>query len=415
MAEQFDGDWLDLREPFDAAARNAEIAARLATALPARPRLLDLGAGTGSLTRWLGHFIGRAQAWTLVDADAALITRAFETVADRAKAVGWRVTWPGKRTLLVHAPGGAWRVEGLVADLRDAPANLPLRAVDAVVNTALCDLVGEAWVERVAAACAAARLPFYAALNVTGRERFAPARPGDALVARGFARDQRRDKGFGGAALGPRAPRAIAAAFGRHGYTVLRGTSDAGARGGCAGSSALGARRARGCAGAAAIEGVTPMPDTPVAIVAAEVPARTGSGYPAEFRARVAAREKRALGDVFGLRNFGVNLTRLPPGAASALRHAHAVQDEFVYILAGEPTLVTDAGETTLRPGMCAGFRAGTGDAHHLINRGLDDVLYLEVGDRSPGDSAVYPDDNLAVSMGEDGKWAYSRMDGTPL
>jgi SAM-dependent methyltransferase len=226
MAESFDGDWLDLREPFDAAARNAELATALAAALPARPRILDLGAGTGSLLRWLGHFVGRAQAWTLVDADAALIDRAFATIVERAEEAGWAATWPGRRTLLVHSPRGAWRVEGLVADLREAPDNLPLHAVDAVVNTALCDLVSEGWVETMAAACAAHRLPFYAALNVTGRERFAPPHRADALVARGFARDQARDKGFGGMALGARAPAAIAAAFEAHGYEVLRGPSD---------------------------------------------------------------------------------------------------------------------------------------------------------------------------------------------
>ena len=226
MAEAFDGDWLDLREPYDAAARNPELAAMLAAALPARPRILDLGAGTGSLVRWLGHFIGRAQAWTLVDADAALVERAFETIADRAEAVGWAATFPGRRTLLVHSPEGAWRIEGLIADLVQAPANLPLDRVDAVVNTALCDLVSRGWIEAMAAACAQRRLPFYAALNVTGRERFMPPYPGDAVVMRGFRRDQRRDKGFGGVALGPAAPDAIAEAFAAHGYTVHRGASD---------------------------------------------------------------------------------------------------------------------------------------------------------------------------------------------
>ncbi|MBR0670671.1 class I SAM-dependent methyltransferase [Neoroseomonas soli] len=226
MAEEFDGDWLDLREPYDAAARNAELAAMLAAALPARPRILDLGAGTGSLLRWLGHFIGRAQAWTLVDADAELADRAFDTIAERADAVGWTATFPSRRTLLVHAPGGAWRVEGLVADLAEAPDNLPLDKVDAVVSTALCDLVSRDWIEQLAAACAARRLPFYAALNVTGRERFMPPHPADALVARGFRRDQRRDKGFGGVALGPAAPAAIAETFAAHGYTVHRAPSD---------------------------------------------------------------------------------------------------------------------------------------------------------------------------------------------
>ncbi|NKE47504.1 class I SAM-dependent methyltransferase [Roseomonas frigidaquae] len=226
MAESFDGDWLELREPHDSAARNPDLAAALAEALPARPRLLDLGAGTGSLLRWLAPMIGRAQAWTLVDADGGLLSRAFTTTEDFAEDHDWRATYANRKTLLVHAPGGAWRVEGLIADLRDAPRGLPLGQVDAVVNTALCDLVSADWVSRIAAACAKHRLPFYAALNVTGRERFDPPHPADALVARGFGRDQLRDKGFGGIALGARAPDVIAAAFAAHGYNVRRAASD---------------------------------------------------------------------------------------------------------------------------------------------------------------------------------------------
>ena len=226
MAEAFDGDWLDLREPYDAAARDPGLAALLASRLPQRPRLLDLGAGTGSLLRWMAHFIDRAQAWTLVDADPELIDRAFDTIADRAESVGWAATFPGRKTLLVHAPQGAWRVEALIADLSHAPANLPLARVDAVVCTALCDLVSQGWIEALAAACARHRLPFYAALNVTGRERFMPPYPGDAIVARGFRRDQRRDKGFHGPALGPAAPDAIAATFAAQGYAVHRAPSD---------------------------------------------------------------------------------------------------------------------------------------------------------------------------------------------
>jgi uncharacterized cupin superfamily protein len=131
--------------------------------------------------------------------------------------------------------------------------------------------------------------------------------------------------------------------------------------------------------------------------------------------AKVAGREKRPLGDLFGLTNFGVNLTRLAPGSASSLRHAHSKQDEFVYVLEGEPTLVTDSGETQLAPGMCAGFKAGTGDAHHLVNRGTADVVFLEVGDRTPGDSVRYPDDDIQAVLGPDGKWQFSRKDGTPF
>ncbi|HMI95566.1 MAG TPA: cupin domain-containing protein, partial [Micropepsaceae bacterium] len=112
---------------------------------------------------------------------------------------------------------------------------------------------------------------------------------------------------------------------------------------------------------------------------------------------------KRPLGDRFGLTIFGVNLTTLPPGAMSALRHAHTSQDEFVYILEGTPTLITDVGETKLRPGMCAGFKAGTGDAHHLVNQSESDVVYLEVGDRTLGDGAHYPDDDIVAVKTPDG------------
>ena len=139
------------------------------------------------------------------------------------------------------------------------------------------------------------------------------------------------------------------------------------------------------------------------------------TNYPEPFASRVAGREKRPLGEVFGLTNFGVNLTRLKPGAVSSLRHAHTRQDEFIYVLEGHPTLVTDAGETPLAPGMCAGFKAGTGNAHHLVNRGARDAVYLEVGDRTGGDAATYPDDDLRASLMPEGGWAFTRKDGTPF
>jgi uncharacterized cupin superfamily protein len=155
-------------------------------------------------------------------------------------------------------------------------------------------------------------------------------------------------------------------------------------------------------------------PASPKAIRALDAePRAKPSSYPEPFASRMKGREKRPLGDLFGLRNFGVNLTRLAPGAMSALRHAHTKQDEFVYILEGHPTLFTDSGETRLEPGMCAGFRAGSGDAHHLHNRTAAEVLYLEIGDRSPGDSATYPDDDLQAVLGGDGSWRYTRKDGT--
>lgn len=222
MSESFDAGWLALREPFDARARAPALARQLADALPARPRLLDLGAGTGSLLRWMAPLIGRAQAWTLVDADAALLRRAFAEIEEWAILRGWATTWPGRRRLLVHAPGGAWRVEALVANLAAAPRGLPLHDADAVVSTALCDLVSRRWVEAMAAAL---RIPFYAALNVDGRERFLPPHPDDRLLAHGFRRDQVRDKGFGGMALGPDAPAAMAAAFRARGFRVTLANS----------------------------------------------------------------------------------------------------------------------------------------------------------------------------------------------
>ncbi|MBI3452312.1 MAG: cupin domain-containing protein [Rhodospirillales bacterium] len=130
----------------------------------------------------------------------------------------------------------------------------------------------------------------------------------------------------------------------------------------------------------------------------ATVPARTGSGYPEPFRRAVAGRSKQILGDALGLKNFGVNLVRLPPGVMSSIRHWHARQDEFVIVLEGELALVTDAGAQTLRTGMVAGFPAGRPDGHHLVNRSTQDAVYLEVGDRTPGDSAAYPDDDLVAT-----------------
>lgn len=153
---------------------------------------------------------------------------------------------------------------------------------------------------------------------------------------------------------------------------------------------------------------------TPVAVIAAEVPPRPNKTvYPAPFAARVAGRDKAALGDLFGLTNFGVNLTRLAPGAQSALRHAHKKQDEFVYVIEGTVTLITDEGETRLSPGMCAGFKAGTGNAHHLVNRSSKDVVYIEVGDRTPGEESTYPDDDLRATFA-DGQWRITHKDGRP-
>ncbi len=155
-------------------------------------------------------------------------------------------------------------------------------------------------------------------------------------------------------------------------------------------------------------------PPTPLAMIARDAALRaTATNYPEPYASRMKGREKRPLGEVFGLRNFGVNLTRLAPGAMSALLHRHSVQDEFVYVLSGRPTLVTDDGEAALEPGACAGFRAG-GRAHHLVNRTDEDVWYLEVGDRLPGDRGEYPADDLQASLGEDRRWRFTHKDGTP-
>jgi uncharacterized cupin superfamily protein len=152
----------------------------------------------------------------------------------------------------------------------------------------------------------------------------------------------------------------------------------------------------------------------PIAVSATEVPVRIKpSNYPEPFASRMAGREKRQLGDVFGLSNFGVNLTRLAPRATSALRHAHSKQDEFVYILQGRPTLHTDEGKTQLAAGMCAGFKAGSGNGHCLINETAEEVLYLEVGDRTTGDEGSYPDDDLKALLVA-GAWKFVHKDGTP-
>src|SRR5271167_2486015 len=144
----------------------------------------------------------------------------------------------------------------------------------------------------------------------------------------------------------------------------------------------------------------------PVAFLAAEAPARPfRTNYPEPFASRMAGRDKRPLGDPFGLANFGVNITRLKPGGSSSIRHAHTKQ--------GEPTLVTNAGRTALKPGTCAGFKGGSGDAHHLVNETDQDVVYLEIGDRTDGDAVTYPDDDLAV-VTVDGRRRMAHKDGTP-
>lgn len=151
-----------------------------------------------------------------------------------------------------------------------------------------------------------------------------------------------------------------------------------------------------------------------VAMLSTEVTPRTKpSNYPEPFASQMRGREKRQLGDVFGLTNFGINLTRLPPKSVSALRHEHSKQDEFIYILQGHPTLHTNEGRTQLSPGMCAGFKAGNGNAHNLVNETSEDVVFLEVGDRTPGDEGTYPDDDLKAALVQ-GVWKFTHKDGLP-
>jgi uncharacterized cupin superfamily protein len=144
-----------------------------------------------------------------------------------------------------------------------------------------------------------------------------------------------------------------------------------------------------------------------------DVPAERRVSYPAPFAQRVSGRVRRRVGDALGLRNFGVNLTLIEPGGQSALRHWHTRQDEFIYVLEGELVLVTDDGEQVLKQGMAAGFPAGSGDGHHLVNRTSHPAVYLEVGDRAPGDDVHYPDDDLVGHAGPAPR-VFRNRDGQP-
>jgi len=150
------------------------------------------------------------------------------------------------------------------------------------------------------------------------------------------------------------------------------------------------------------------------AIDPAEVAEQISTNYPEPYKSRVAGRRRRRLGDAAGLKNFGVNLVRLEPGSESSMRHWHEKQDEFIYVLEGSVTLVTNAGRQILGPGMCAGFPARSADGHQLVNESGKTVMYLEIGDRTPDDSASYSDVDLAVRM-VDGKWVFSHKDGSAI
>ena len=149
----------------------------------------------------------------------------------------------------------------------------------------------------------------------------------------------------------------------------------------------------------------------PRAVVANEVQARNSCGYPEPYKSQCLPREKRGLGDVFGLTKVGINLTTLAPGKLSSMRHWHTHEDEFVYVLEGEVTLIEDGGETVLRAGDCAAFPKGTGNGHHLINKSKETAVYLEVGSRQPADLTTCSDIDM-MSSNADGRFVHK--DGTP-
>jgi len=136
----------------------------------------------------------------------------------------------------------------------------------------------------------------------------------------------------------------------------------------------------------------------------AKVPVKSGTYYPAEFQAECKGRHRQALGDVVGLTQFGVNITRIEPGQASALRHWHEQEDEFIYILEGELVLAENDGEVVLKAGDAAGFKAGSGIAHRLINRSNRDAVYFEVGTRAKAERVHYPDVDLVMERDEKGR-----------
>ncbi|HMJ53902.1 MAG TPA: cupin domain-containing protein [Polyangiaceae bacterium] len=157
------------------------------------------------------------------------------------------------------------------------------------------------------------------------------------------------------------------------------------------------------------------MPRLP-ALDPATIESRTTSVYPAPYDAVARGRAKRALTQALGLTQFGVNVTELAPGAASAHRHWHSHEDEFVFVLEGEPTLVTDEGEQVLKPGQCAGFAAGVANGHQLVNRSSQIVRIIEVGTRDQRDLANYPDIDLSCAPGRyDAKAKFTKKDGSPL
>jgi uncharacterized cupin superfamily protein len=145
----------------------------------------------------------------------------------------------------------------------------------------------------------------------------------------------------------------------------------------------------------------------------ADLAESNATSYPDKFKAINSRRWNRRLGDHVGLKNFGVNLTRIEPGAQSSARHAHTKQDEFIWVMSGELVLETNEGSQTLGPGMCAGFPAGSGNAHRFVNKTDRDAVILVVGDRTPFDEVSYPDIDNHARAGADGRYVHMKKDGT--
>jgi SAM-dependent methyltransferase len=221
VTERFAPDWLRLREPFDRTARSVTLARRLADRLPKRPRLVDLGAGTGSLFRFLAPIIGRGQDWILIDADAGLLDESFGRTAAWARRQGFAATSPDD-TLRVSTPHGLWRMQAVQRDLMSAATSGQPFEADAVLCSALLDLVSSAWLGRLFDTL---RVPFFASLTVDGRDAWQPHHPNDALMRAAFRRDQRRDKGFG-PALGTAAPAVALNALAARGFATSSAPTD---------------------------------------------------------------------------------------------------------------------------------------------------------------------------------------------
>lgn len=222
----FSADWLQQREPFDAAARSAaaarlRIRQRLARSCPtagAPLRLIDLACGTGANVRWLAPQLGGRQQWLVVDHDAALLRYWPENLETAGRS--------GYPPLQHTGPGFEVEVVRRRLDLAESLESLPWHAAHIVTASALLDLVSAAWLKRLVAAATAARVALLMALSVDGRHRWAPGDVGDAAVAALFGAHQQRDKGFEGPALGASAGGELVSALRLVGYQVHTARSD---------------------------------------------------------------------------------------------------------------------------------------------------------------------------------------------